>query len=444
MLPAAVPDARIYTYDWNAKVFDNAPVQTLLGHADNLLSLVAAEHGTSGRPILFIASCFGGLVLAEAICRAAQEGNEYRQMLRSTIGIVFLATPFSGTNAADSTSWLVIVKGIMGKNLSLPSGKPGSGKTTLVKYLIDNPLTKEALIIWSKGANDPMILSHFFWKAGSEKLQRNIKGCICSILHQAVRPETIPLSSILTTYKFVSTKQSVTDWLLEELKDKPSWHFQISTGFGLDIVCLLVGKAEGVFLWLRLASDSLVRGLKNNDSEKILYQRLKELPNDLYRLYTDMWIRMNEDIKLYRESTARYFNLAIALQRKDKYYTPRLLRLMAVMNDRVQYIFVNERNTMDATSLKQECDKTIYEVQHRCIGLLEIVSTRHEIEVIMQDPTYKPLDPHWQMEVQFLHRTAYDFLTDTEEGRQILAHDSSSQHMSIVSNNKGRFSHEET
>lgn len=65
MLPAAAPDARIYTYDWNAKVFDNAPVQTLLGHADNLLGLVAAEHGTSGRPIIFIASCFGGLVLAE-------------------------------------------------------------------------------------------------------------------------------------------------------------------------------------------------------------------------------------------------------------------------------------------------------------------------------------------------------------------------------------------
>ncbi|KAI1439322.1 hypothetical protein F5Y02DRAFT_406037 [Annulohypoxylon stygium] len=66
MLPAAVPSARIYTYDWNAKVFDNAPVQTLLGHADYLLGLVAAERGTSSdRPIIFIASCFGGLVLAE-------------------------------------------------------------------------------------------------------------------------------------------------------------------------------------------------------------------------------------------------------------------------------------------------------------------------------------------------------------------------------------------
>ncbi|OTB00328.1 hypothetical protein M426DRAFT_267786 [Hypoxylon sp. CI-4A] len=51
----------IGTYDWDANVFDNAPVQTLLNHADNLLSLVAAEHDTSNRPMIFIASCFGGL-----------------------------------------------------------------------------------------------------------------------------------------------------------------------------------------------------------------------------------------------------------------------------------------------------------------------------------------------------------------------------------------------
>ncbi|KAI1475868.1 hypothetical protein F4774DRAFT_395594 [Daldinia eschscholtzii] len=65
MLPAAAPDARIYTYDWNAKVFDNAPVETLLGHADNFLSLIEEERGVADRPILFIASCFGGLILAE-------------------------------------------------------------------------------------------------------------------------------------------------------------------------------------------------------------------------------------------------------------------------------------------------------------------------------------------------------------------------------------------
>lgn len=67
MLPAVIPEARIYTYDWNANIFDHAPVQTLLDHADNFLGHIAEErsHSTTNRPLVFVASCFGGLVLAE-------------------------------------------------------------------------------------------------------------------------------------------------------------------------------------------------------------------------------------------------------------------------------------------------------------------------------------------------------------------------------------------
>ena len=119
MLPAAVPDARIYTYDWNANYFEDAPVQTLLGHADNLLVFANENRSSSKRrPIIFIASCFGGLILAEALTRAAQEGNSCRQVLLSTAGIVFLATPFQGTDARREAKWQVVVGGIMGEETS--------------------------------------------------------------------------------------------------------------------------------------------------------------------------------------------------------------------------------------------------------------------------------------------------------------------------------------
>jgi hypothetical protein len=65
MLPAALPEARIFTYDWNANYAEGAPVQTLLGHADTLLGLIAEGRGSQTRPIIFVASCFGGLILAE-------------------------------------------------------------------------------------------------------------------------------------------------------------------------------------------------------------------------------------------------------------------------------------------------------------------------------------------------------------------------------------------
>lgn len=65
MLPEALPKARIFTYDWDANCFADAPVQTLLGHADTLLGLIAEGRGSRTRPIIFVASCFGGLILAE-------------------------------------------------------------------------------------------------------------------------------------------------------------------------------------------------------------------------------------------------------------------------------------------------------------------------------------------------------------------------------------------
>ncbi|RYO95238.1 hypothetical protein DL764_007723 [Monosporascus ibericus] len=118
MLPAVVPEARIFTYDWDANYFENAPVQTLLGHADNLLALIATEQGPLPRPIIFVASCFGGLVLAEAINRAAQEGSPYRHVLFSTVGVIFLGTPFQGSDAARQAQWQVVVGGILGEQTS--------------------------------------------------------------------------------------------------------------------------------------------------------------------------------------------------------------------------------------------------------------------------------------------------------------------------------------
>jgi hypothetical protein len=67
MLPAVIPNARIFTYDWDANYFRDAAVETLLGHGKTLLNLVAQRPGpdVATRPLLFIASCFGGLILAQ-------------------------------------------------------------------------------------------------------------------------------------------------------------------------------------------------------------------------------------------------------------------------------------------------------------------------------------------------------------------------------------------
>ncbi|KAI6536023.1 hypothetical protein MCOR10_002039 [Pyricularia oryzae] len=74
--------------------------------------------------------------------------------------------------------------------------------------------------------------------------------------------------------------------------------------------CLLE-KAAGVFLWIKLVTASLKRGLDNGDSLEFLEKRLIELPGDIIELYKEMWLRLDEDTKQYRQDGARYINCVL-------------------------------------------------------------------------------------------------------------------------------------
>ncbi|RMJ05304.1 hypothetical protein CDV36_014041, partial [Fusarium kuroshium] len=60
------------------------------------------------------------------------------------------------------------------------SGKPASGKSTLMKFILGHNRTELLLKQWQDNVR---ILSHFFWRPGTE-LQQSIKGLLCSLLHQ--------------------------------------------------------------------------------------------------------------------------------------------------------------------------------------------------------------------------------------------------------------------
>jgi hypothetical protein len=65
MLPQAVATAEIYTYNWTAYFMQPTFQEALSEHAYLLLHKLQIEHHLADRPIIFIASCFGGLILAE-------------------------------------------------------------------------------------------------------------------------------------------------------------------------------------------------------------------------------------------------------------------------------------------------------------------------------------------------------------------------------------------
>lgn len=73
------------------------------------------------------------------------------------------------------------------------AGKAGSGKSTLMKYLYDNPKTQEDLFSWSK--NTALIMSAFFFWKTSTSMQKEQIGLLQSLLHEALGQccELIPI-----------------------------------------------------------------------------------------------------------------------------------------------------------------------------------------------------------------------------------------------------------
>lgn len=62
------------------------------------------------------------------------------------------------------------------------SGKPGSGKSTLMRYLEDNPKTLEKAMTWA-GSHDLILASCYFWNSGTSN-QKSCKGLLQTLLHQ--------------------------------------------------------------------------------------------------------------------------------------------------------------------------------------------------------------------------------------------------------------------
>ena len=110
MLPNEVGAARIFTCDWPAALLQSSELvlKTIEEYALLLLDGIQRELWVStgtrkeGRPVFFIASCLGGIILAKALVDA---GEDYRFLRRATRGIIFLATPFRGTSFREVSSW---------------------------------------------------------------------------------------------------------------------------------------------------------------------------------------------------------------------------------------------------------------------------------------------------------------------------------------------------
>ncbi|KAF5976215.1 hypothetical protein FBULB1_7037 [Fusarium bulbicola] len=387
-------------------------------------------------------------------------------------------------------------------------GKPGSGKSTLIKFVVNNDNTKRLLGSWHPNTR---ILSHFFWKIGSEP-QNSTRGLLCSLLYNLLSEDDDAIEKALREFKFSELKDFYKEWSsqeaekvlcylldtsahktcifvdgLDEISDEDGYQALLSVVQRLTTcrgvkICVssrpeaelvrrlenigvqnlrlddlshpemaiylqkefeelpkekfahlpleeftktLLGKAQGVFLWLALASKSVTSGILNGDDQETLSQRLEELPEKLKYLYQTMWERLNGRNQIYRETAARYFRHVIAdgwrirLGRKEcslfiQMDEPNLAQLSLAVKAEDGLIFPPKANEMKLSDLDALCVATENDIQTRCAGMLQI--GRHSD---LKDRLPDAMCPLMRR-VQFIHRTAHDFLVDTGHGQSIL------------------------
>ncbi|RBR19720.1 hypothetical protein FVER53590_13724 [Fusarium verticillioides] len=363
-------------------------------------------------------------------------------------------------------------------------GKPGSGKSTLVKFILNQDQTRNMVQEWSP---DAIIISYFFWKIGSEE-QNSIKGLWCSLLYQRLQDQEHLILNTLQQFHHLSLHSEYHDWSIKDLQDVWNSLAKLDTRHicmfidGLDEVrdqdgfsklaqsiqllsqlpktklCVsarpeaqivrwlrttdaagilledltrfdmlqfvsnrfrpllptsqvswetsqhlrqgLVIKAQGVFLWLHLATRSIIEGIENNDSEDMLFGRLNTLPGDLENLYIDLWHRMNAKSPVYVETARRYFRYVlqepaytpgIGFGQKGfgSYPLPWIMQIACAESLEIQEKLLRSKCMVELTEILRKCEETKVSVGGDLINSVLAVPQAQDVLSRVDNPLVK-------------------------------------------------------
>ncbi|KAG9657518.1 hypothetical protein KCV03_g10181, partial [Aureobasidium melanogenum] len=102
MLPSIAPQARIMRYGYESQWFGDNKSSTVRLRASTIADQLLHElnferEDFPHRPLIFVAHCFGGLVVLKALRQALDNQGKWPGVFTSTTGLVFFGTPFRGT-----------------------------------------------------------------------------------------------------------------------------------------------------------------------------------------------------------------------------------------------------------------------------------------------------------------------------------------------------------
>jgi hypothetical protein len=375
------------------------------------------------------------------------------------------------------------------------SGKAGSGKSTLMKFLFESPKTQDMLDAWA-GDSKLVISRHFFWNAGTsmQKSYRGLLQSLCYDIFQAC-PELLPhlcgklwesltsadclessyrneskwsevemvelirraaqfgaqtgsrdmclfffidgldeyqggndqlveaittLSKIRNvkvcvsarpwnvfkeTFKELSQKQRVLTLqnltqndIVSYVKDKLDQNrgfarLQLRDPRCSELFAEITTKAEGVFLWVYLVINELMKSLANDDDFVTLQRRLRRIPPGLSEYFRYMFDKLDG---FYASQTSHIFRAVLA----STYRMPILALSVIFSTEPLAAQLLSDLGAALSEKDNKHLEATLSTRMAGCCG--DLLEVKHG-------------------KVQYLHRTVREFLATAEITKELEA-----------------------
>ncbi|RWA09188.1 hypothetical protein EKO27_g5905 [Xylaria grammica] len=321
------------------------------------------------------------------------------------------------------------------------TGKAGSGKSTLMKYISHpgesrnhynkRPRCHDGLLKWC-GKSNLVIASFYFWNSGTH-MQATQKGLMMTLLQQILKqcPDLAPIvfpsrwemlclfggytqdwdegelrdsfRHAIANVQNVGAKIALFIDGLDEFEGKPEELITFLQNFNLRdqeeqyadaLVESVVSVAQGVFLWVALVVSSLISGLSSGDRISDLKERLALLPPDLEGLYEKILLSLDP---FYLEHAAQLFSLVAASRE------PMNVVVASFADEKAPDVCLHHRIQEMSEADIQRCVDTMHRrLNSRTKGLLEVQRPG-------QAHHSNPLKPE-DFTIQYLHRTVKDYV----------------------------------
>lgn len=186
-----------------------------------------------------------------------------------------------------------------------------------------------------------------------------------------------------------------------------------NSGEAENLIAAVVNKASGVFLWVRLVVEQLLRGFRDGETIRTLKRKVESMPADLDGFFQKIIDSIDPP---YRREGSSFFQAALFAVQNNNVDWPRGLIDFTYLEaedpeftTRPDFDFT-ELDLVDLEALEYRMDVGKRRLNSRCMGLLEPIEPTH-----FRDR----LDQLLQTKVVFLHRTLVEFLLNTDSQRAL-------------------------